>query len=340
MRTIIAVILFVFLAIFLIWISGQQQPLSAMQPMGTPGLYELVKGQLDAQSTAAIANATARAVQATAYSAGQEANGFIARQTAVAFEATQESGKRQATEMALAVQATASAEAVRAATATEQAWAILRMTAGASDAKNTAEAVRQATVDAIQQAAIERDARQTEIAVGHLQTTLRLAEERQAAINQVMAWAPYAGFITFLFALVGLLVLAAIKYWRAPQLVRQNKFGQLPALFDNYNNLVILNRLPMGLVHLLPSGGQAPQLAEPDAQERTIARDQAVMMATHGQPANVVQQSRKDAGGPGTFPQAAQQPNFRIFGAAETPTPLAQDPDTMRVLEAQWKEDV
>lgn len=337
MRGFIAFLLFLIGAAALAWVSGQQPAPSSPESVATPGLFRLVKGQLDAQSTESAANATARAVQATAFAAGQDANSYIARQTAIAFDATQQAGNRQATETAAAAQATASAEAVRAATATEQAWTIIRMTADASDAKNTAEAKRLATADALQQAAIERDARQTETAANHIATMLRQEEERQAAVNQVMAWAPYAGYTILMVAVVGVLVLAAIKYWRAPHQVKQNKNGQFPLLLDNLNNLIIPSRLPAGLVHLLATGGEAPRLADPDAQERTVSRDQAVMMATHGQAANL-QRSRAETG---EFPQAAPapQPNFRIFGAEETPAPLAQDPETMRILEAQWKDE-
>ena len=237
---------------------------------------------------AAIAIATLQAIEANAESASAQA-AAQAQATAVAVNAaaTMQAMSIQATAADMSFRATQTAEAQSVmatanaynATATAMARS-LQATAQADSWTATAEAVQArgtataAAVEAIHQATLlEREA---------------LELERARRVQPVRTWGPWA-----LLALAG--VGLALLIWRAAvvlelrgRAVKRDQRGDAP---------VFLLPLPGGGVAMVDpdrgwgpatvvNGGTvtAPQLAPPEYQERTTARDQAVDLKTRGLP--------------------------------------------------------
>lgn len=137
MRVLVGVLIFAVVAIGLTQLNACSPQPGATPAQGDPGLFGMVKGQLDAAGTR-------QAAENAAYQAGQSESAFIAAQTARAEDIARAEAQRQATEQSISAQATgtavaaaqATAEAV-GATATAQSWVIVGWTATAGSARAT-----------------------------------------------------------------------------------------------------------------------------------------------------------------------------------------------------------
>jgi hypothetical protein len=301
------------------------QALFQVQGTPKPGVYALILGALDAQSTAAAANAQA-------YSAGQTANQLYAASTAQAIEYARQQEDQNLRLTAAAAQITEQA----GATTTAQAWALVEWTATAASNRATAEASQTAIAAQYTQIAIEQDIRSTQVAADYLANTLRRAQERDEATNQFLAWAPYLVSSLAIVAVIGLIIIGAIKYYRTPVVIQRDQRGDIGAMVGNNGVVWDLDRVIGGVLQLDQRGVNAPLLAAPDAQERHTARDQAVDLATRGLPGQMPQLQRGSRSA--SAPRMPGTPNYKIYVEPEQPPQLVADSALMNILETQWRE--
>jgi hypothetical protein len=306
-----------------------QIPATAPQFQSTPrpGLYNLILGAMDAQSTASAAQ---RAANEAGQYANQTSNQLRAAQTSEAQSATLRAGQA----LDLAQQRAAEETAVAGSTTTAQAWSVVGWTATADASKATAQASETAVAAQYTRVAIESDIASTQTAREYQASVLRQTQARNEATNAVLAWLPYAAFILAAIAIVVIGTVAVIKYSRMPAgTVARDARGDAPIIVGNHGELVDMDRILNGLLRLLKSGPIAPQLADPAAQERTTMRDQTIDMATRGYPeqGQPARNNRK----PAQLPQVPVQ-NYRIYIEPNRPEQLP--PETEQILDARWKE--
>lgn len=313
-----SVLLIIAVVMGAVWMS-ENAPITSAQTPGfqntpRPSGIDAILGGMSAESTAQAARGTAAA--------------YYAVGTAQAAEVTAQAEERslQATQEA--------ARVIQAAESTAQAhyWQIIAWTATADSAAATAQAVATAQAWTYTQTAVVSDARSTEAAAAYIASTLRRNDERQALTNQVLAWLPYAALGIAVLAILGLIVIASIKYWKRPQAIHHDPNGALPMLVDNNGHYLEPNRLPAALVRLLPSGAAAPALAGEEATERAVARHQTVQLAaqTRGGPSAPAPRAPFEA------PAPAPQRNYRVFADGNPPPELP--PGVIQVLDGAWKE--
>lgn len=323
MRAIVLLILAGCFAYFIYWVSLQDPNVQAASSVQKPGLYSLIVGAMDAQSTASAANAQA-------YQANQTANQYYAAATAQVSDFEREERAAQAQRTAIAADATAQA----GSTSTAQAWAMVEWTATADASKATAQASQTAIAAQYTQVAIEQDIRSTQVAAEYLANTLRRAQEREEATNKFQAWMGYALVVIVGAALLLVLAIVTIKYWRTPVVIQRDLRGDIGALVGNNGAVWDMDRVIGGVVQQLKAGVTAPMLNEPDQQERHTARDQAVDLATRGLPGQMPPLQRNNK----TAPKLPGAPNYKIYVEPQQPPELAADTALMQILEAQWRE--
>lgn len=295
-----------------------------VQDTPRPGVFGLLVGALDAQSTASAA-------RAQAYAADQTANQLYAASTVEANEAARQERAAQAQRTAIAADATAEA----GSTVTAQAWAMVGWTATADAAESTAQAHYTAAAALWTQTAIAQNISSTQVAAAYLANTLRRAEIREEATNAVIAWLPYGLTLLAAIAVVMFGTVAGIKFWRSPVVIPRDARGDIGAMVNNNGSIVDLDRVFGGVLQLGQAGVASPQFVPQDVQERHDARDQAVDLATRGLPGQVPLPQRQPSRPAARMPGA---PNYRIYIAPEQPPQLLEDPSLAQVLEAQWKE--
>lgn len=279
------------------------------------------------RGTNIVAEATAESARFEATQAEQ-----MRSATAFAYEAELTQAAIQATEAA--VQASAAAvEATRVAQATTDGMTLMMaqwtVTADAEIASRQAVAwAGTATADA-------SNATATSVYLGMISTeqanVLRLANERQQAVNEMVAWAPYGmgliatGLFTWLFIL---LVKTGIPI---ASVIKRDERGDIPIIRTMDGNFVDMDRNVGPLLN--PTN---PILGDADAVERTTARDQAVDLQHRGLP---FQQKAAVASGGGKMtamtPVARTQPRYMIYRPDQTPPMRAE---VMEVLDLEWKE--
>lgn len=320
------------------WLSAQPAadplaPAIVDTPRPLERSIELIAGGMNAEATARAAN--------------QSAAGYYAAQTAEAQELT-----RVADQAALYRTETAAA-ATRAAgdASTQQAWQVLSWTATADVDRATASARTTEQAWQYTQAAIVSDLhqtetassinlRQTETAAAYIGRTLQRDEQRQELTNTVLAVAPWLAGGLLLIAVIAIIIVAVVRLAKSPQVIQRDKRGDIGILVSTNGDYYDPDRSPVALVRLVKSGAVVKALADPGAQERTVARDQTVDLYNRGLPGQQTaprpQRSDSSAQPP---PAQIAGPNFRIFGPAETPDPLLRDPEVIKILDVDWKED-
>lgn len=226
-------------------------PVSMPTATGTPDVYLLALGNIQAQATLDAMQATSQAISANL--------------TAVAYAPTREAAET-ATERAWMMTgwtATASVEQTATAasgTATQQAWSAIA-TQRAVDIT--------ATVDA---AAASAQA----TALHGQAVSVELAIERERMMNKVQAAAPWGALcITFVFVLV-----VAFR-WSKIRPIQRDARGDAPLLVIE-GKIYDADRNPYPLVDLSGKKPSIPALTPPEMQSATTARDQMIDLATRG----------------------------------------------------------
>jgi len=259
-----------------------------------------VRALQTATAVAGRATATAMAWQATA-----TAQAIQATATARAWEATATAQAVQATATARAASATATMDAIlgsQAATATRAAWEMTATPAAAAVA-----AVATARAAQAEQA--------------------RLEAERARLVYPVQAYGPWV-VLAVVLALVAwggyLLIRAGEARLRA---IPRDARGDAPIIITPRWKVVEVDRMFYSVLD-----PENPLLPPPEQQEGVTARDQAVDLVTRGLP-------------PGKRParsrvQAARRMMVRPYRVLRPgqPLPSLLDHETVRALDAQWKE--
>jgi len=222
------------------------EPLPTVTPTGTPDVYQLTLGNIQAQATLQAMQATSQALAANL--------------TATAYAPTQQAIET-ATERAWTVAgwtATAAIEQTATAgsgTATAQAW--------------TPTPNHTATVESARAAALATAAYGEAVSV-------ELAVERERMMNKVQAVAPWAALaVAFVFVLV-----LAFR-WSKVRPVQRDARGDAPLLVID-SRVYDADRNPYPLVDLSGKKPQIPALTAPELQMATTARDQMIDLATRG----------------------------------------------------------
>ncbi len=305
-----------------------------LRPTVEQGAVDLYLSSIRAQETLeaarALQTATAVAGNATAtrmaWDAAATRTAWEAAATATAWAATATAASHQAT-------ATAQAQAA-AATATATAWA----------ATATADAVAWSQAATATRSAWEVDATATAVYAAAVATAqaaqaeqARLEAERARLTYPVRAYGPWVLLLTAF----GLLVWAGYRMTKAAEArvraVPRDARGDAPIL--------VLPRPGGGVVVMDPdrSFGPAtvvdrevdqPPLAPPEYQAQVVARDQAVDLVSRGLPGPSAGRTPARA-----RLQAVRQitPPYQILRPGQ-PLPPLLTPDTLRALDAQWKE--
>lgn len=310
MRVMAVCLLLVFVAVGLVWLSEQPAGLPVTGTfVDTPRPEDLER----VESYARNAEATAQAARLQA--------------TRAAFESA-----IQRTESA--AQITRQAEA----TATVQAWVMLgwAVTAGADRA--TAEAYRTAEAWQYTQTAVSSSARATEMAAGYLERTLQREEQRQEMTNTLLAIGPYLVIGIALAAIAAAALVAVLRYLRQPHVIQRDARGDAPLLVTPYGHYYDSDRSPAPLVQMTASGVSAPTLATAEATAQAVQRDQITDLYTRGLPGQPTARLPRP-NQPALEPPGGGSPNFRIYGAGETPAPLAHDPELLPILDGIWREE-
>jgi hypothetical protein len=215
-------------------------------PTGTPDIYQLALGNLQAQATLEAMQATSQAISANL--------------TSTAYAPTQ-----QAIE-----------------TATERAWVVAGWTATAAIEQtataNSGTATAQAwTPTPNFTATVEAAAASAQATALHGQAvSVELAIERERMMNKVQAIVPWAALIV---AFVFVLVLAF--RWSKVRPVQRDARGDAPLLVID-GKIYDADRNPYPLVDLSGKKPQIPALTAPELQIPTTARDQMIDLATRG----------------------------------------------------------
>lgn len=227
------------------------EPVPTVTPTGTPDVYQLALGNIQAQATLEAMQATSQAISANL--------------TVIAYAPTREAAET-ATERAWMMTgwtATASVEQTATAasgTTTQQSWS-------ATATQHVADIT--ATVDA---AAASAQA----TALHGQAVSVELAVERERMMNKVQAAAPWGALgITFVFILV-----LAFR-WSKVRPIQRDARGDAPLLVVD-GKIYDADRNPYPLVDLSGPKPQIPALTPPELQAPTTARDQMIDLATRG----------------------------------------------------------
>lgn len=176
-----------------------------------------------------------------------------------------------------------------AATATHEVWEVTRQ-AGVAQATSTAQAQAQATEQAQLGLTATIQVRETATAdwktqqapiVAAQQTTVaaqaqsaELAANRERMTNGVIAWGPW------LVALVAIIVAVFVVIRKSAfGTIAPDENGLMPGVMIIHNGqkqLILPDRMPGAILTVGPNGVSAPMLADPDRQEATTRRAQAV----------------------------------------------------------------
>lgn len=222
------------------------EPLSTVTPTGTPDVYQLTLGNIQAQATLEAMQATSQALAANL--------------TATAYAPTQ-----QAIE-----------------TATERAWTVAGWTATAAVGQTATAGSGTATAQAWTPtpnftATVEAAAASAQATALHGQAvSVELAVERERMMNKVQAVAPWAALaVAFVFVLV-----LAFR-WSKVRPVQRDARGDAPLLVID-GKVYDADRNPYPLVDLSGKKPQIPALTTLEMQSATTARDQMIDLATRG----------------------------------------------------------
>jgi hypothetical protein len=222
------------------------EPLPTVTPTGTPDVYQLTLGNIQAQATLESMQATSQALAANL--------------TSTAYAPTQ-----QAIE-----------------TATERAWTVAGWTATAAVEQTATAGSGTATAQAWTPtpnftATVEAAAASAQATALHGQTvSVELAVERERMMNKVQAVAPWTALgVTFVFVLV-----LAFR-WSKVRPVQRDARGDAPLLVID-GRVYDADRNPYPLVDLSGKKPQIPALTMPEMQSATTARDQMIDLATRG----------------------------------------------------------
>ncbi|HHS96650.1 MAG TPA: hypothetical protein ENK08_01925 [Chloroflexi bacterium] len=271
--------------------------------------------------------AAVRALQTATAVAGQ------ATATAMAWEATATAQAVHTTATARVWEATATAQAVQA-TATAHAQAVrATATAAASQATATAQAILWQQAATATRSAWEVEATSTAVAAAAIATAqaaraeqARLEAERARLVYPVRAYGPWA----LLFVAFALLVWGGLRVVPALEArlraIPRDARGDAPIFLIN-GKVVDPDRNLYPVLDL-----RNPLLPAPEQQEPVTARDQAVDLVTRGLPPGKrsarsrVQAARRMMSRP-----------YRVLRPGQ-PLPPLLDRETVRALDAQWKE--
>lgn len=244
MKTVFPV--FIVLLVLLAACGTLPEPLPTVTPTGTPDVYQLALGNIQAQATLEAMQATSQALAANL--------------TATAYAPTQ-----QAIE-----------------TATERAWTVAGWTATAAVEQTATAGSGTATAQAWTPtpnftATVEAAAASAQATALHGQAvSVELAVERERMMNKVQAVAPWAALVVaFLFVLV-----MAFR-WSKVRPVQRDARGDAPLLVID-GRVYDADRNPYPLVDLSGKKPQIPALTTPEMQSATTSRDQMIDLATRG----------------------------------------------------------
>jgi hypothetical protein len=309
-----------------------QIPATAPQMQTTPrpssGLYGLILGAMDAQSTAAAAFQQAN--EAGQY-ANQTQNQLRAAQTSEAQSATLQAGQA----LDEAQRRDAESTAVAGSTVTAQAWAVIGWTATADANKATEQAYRDAQIWDLQRTADAIELQKKIDAAEYDAAVLRQTQARNEATNFFRAWWWVGVLILAAIAMIIIGAVSIIKWIRMPAgTIPRDARGDAPFVVSNNGDIIDMDRVLNGVLRLLKTGPVAPLLADPAAQERTTMRDQSIDMATRGYPEQG-QPQRNNRGKPAQLPAVPVQ-NYRIYIEPNRPEQLPAE--TEQILDARWKE--
>jgi len=241
--------IFALCVVLMIWLAAcgsLSEPLPTVMPTGTPDVYQLALGNIQAQATLEAMQATSQALAANL--------------TATAYAPTQ-----QAIE-----------------TATERAWTVAGWTATAAVEQTATAGSGTATAQAWTPtpnftATVEAAAASAQATALHGQAvSVELAVERERMMNKVQAVAPWAALVV---AFVFVLVLAF--RWSKVRPVQRDARGDAPLLVID-GKVYDADRNPYPLVDLSGKKPQIPALTTPEMQSATTARDQMIDLATRG----------------------------------------------------------
>lgn len=236
----------VILLVLLVSCGTLPEPALTVAPTGTPDVYQLALGNIQAQATLEAMQATSQAISAnltsTAYAPTQKAIGTATERAWIAAGWTATS----------AVEQTAKADS---GTATARAW---------TSTPNFTATVEAAAAGA-QATALHGQAVSVELAV-----------EREQMMNKVQAVVPWAALVvSFVFVLV-----LAFR-WSKVRPVQRDARGDAPLLVID-GKVYDADRNPYPLVDLSGKKPQIPALTAPEIQTATTARDQMIDLATRG----------------------------------------------------------
>lgn len=280
------------------------------------------------RSTNIIAEATADAARYEATQAEQ-----VRSATAFAYEAQLTQAAIQATEAA--VQASVAAvEATRVGQATTDGMTLMMaqwtVTADAELALRQAMAWSgTATADAL-------NATATAVYLGMVSTeqanVLRLANERQQAVNEMVAWAPYGMGLIATGLFIWLFILLVRTGLPIASVIKRDERGDIPVIRTMDGKFVDMDR---NVGPLLNPANPAP--VDVEAVERTTARDQMVDLQHRGLPSQPKAANSGTSSKPMVLaPQPSKsQPRYMIFRPDQTP-PIR--PEVLEVLDVEWKE--
>lgn len=310
-------------------------------PQDTPRpgvLGMLIDSMITAQESARIAQQTQIVVDATSAEADRRGQQSIAMVTAEAEEyarrETSQASIRATDAMAEQIRSTSDETLRRSGTATQQAWTIISWTATADSNIATATAGYQATQDTLYLISNMGTATQDVKDQAYADRLKDLELSKRQSTNMVIAWGPIVLFGLATSAIIAYLIVNLVKLTHTPARLMPNKAGELGVMFDKHGNWMLPDKSPVAGGQLSKTGNQPAQLADPGATERAIGRGQAKDLATHAQIGAPRQSERQQF-----TPPVNQIPRFKIFGPDQMPGPLARDPEVMRILEGQWKEE-
>jgi len=224
----------------------EAMPVPTPMATGTPDIYQLTLGNVQAQATLEAMKATSQAISANL--------------TSTAYAPTQ-----QAIE-----------------TATERAWTVAGWTVTAAVEQTATAGSGTATAQGWTPtpnftATVESAAASSQATALHGQAvSVELAVERERMMNKVQAVAPWA---TLVVAFVFVLVLAF--RWSKVRPVQRDARGDAPLLVID-GKIYDADRNPYPLVDLSGKKPQIPALTSPELQSATTARDQMIDLATRG----------------------------------------------------------
>jgi hypothetical protein len=222
-------------------------------PSGTPSVFDLALGNIQAQGTLEAMQATSQVISANL--------------TATAYAPTQHVAE----------------------TATERAWTMAGWTATASVQQTAISSSGTATQQSWQATTTQRamDITATsDIAAASAHATamygeavsVELAVERERMMNKVSAVAPWAGLI-----IIFVFVLVMAYRWAKVRPVQRDARGDAPLLVID-GKVYDADRNPYPLVDMSGKKPQIPALTPPELQMPTTARDQMVDLASRGLP--------------------------------------------------------